>query len=326
MEKAEKLRPAQSLPFLCHSPRSNPEHRAVVLRKSVSVSELVARYQSILDCESNMLKQDHPKLMERRYLSQINVSPMGKNYAFSQSHPSGVCSSKSMEDLPFPNISAPTRNLKELLTIFDTPKATPQCKTLPSASMNTPSPNGILRKREADARMLTTIQSPSMDTKAHKDPSFPSSLQSIQRKAQRSPVTIKWKESTTKEGKLSCHKQAIISSVLDTADDSTTGKSYERTWSFLGTPDNTSRVLHQGRGRSSAPSVKELSALYLSQTAAAAAHTDSPREPSTVKDNSNHPPHTQRKSKVRNVKDKHRYLTKYLWTAVRCDLNPHTRQ
>ncbi|XP_062477366.1 xin actin-binding repeat-containing protein 1 isoform X1 [Pezoporus occidentalis] len=298
MEKAEKLRPAQSLPFLCHSPRSNPEHRAVVLRKSVSVSELVARYQSILDCESNMLKQNHPKLMERRYLSQINVSPMGKNYAFSQSHPSGVCSSKSMEDLPFGNISAPTRNLKGLLTIFDTPKATPQCKTLPSASMNTPSPNGILRQREADARVLTTIQSPSMDTKAHKDPSFPSSLQSIQRKAQRSPVTIKWKESTTKEGKLSRHKQAIISSVLDTADDSTTGKSYERTWSFLGTPDNTSRVLHQGRGRSSAPSVKELSALYLSQTAAAAAHTDSPREPSTVKDNSNHPPHTQKKSKM----------------------------
>ncbi|KFQ84408.1 hypothetical protein N337_12482 [Phoenicopterus ruber ruber] len=43
MEKAEKLRPAQSFPFLCHSPRSSPEHRAVPLRKSVSVSELVAR-------------------------------------------------------------------------------------------------------------------------------------------------------------------------------------------------------------------------------------------------------------------------------------------
>ncbi|KFW66716.1 hypothetical protein AS28_04544, partial [Pygoscelis adeliae] len=42
MEKAEKLRPAQSFPFLCHSPRSSPERRAVPLRKSVSVSELVA--------------------------------------------------------------------------------------------------------------------------------------------------------------------------------------------------------------------------------------------------------------------------------------------
>lgn len=43
MEKAKKLRPAQSFPSLCHSPRSNPELRAVLLRKAVSVSELVAR-------------------------------------------------------------------------------------------------------------------------------------------------------------------------------------------------------------------------------------------------------------------------------------------
>ncbi|KFZ62398.1 hypothetical protein N321_02500, partial [Antrostomus carolinensis] len=43
MEKAEKLRPAQSFPFLCHSPRSSLERRAV-LRKSMSVSELVARW------------------------------------------------------------------------------------------------------------------------------------------------------------------------------------------------------------------------------------------------------------------------------------------
>lgn len=44
MEKAEKLRSAQSFPFLCHSPRSSSEHRGVPLRKSVSVSELVARW------------------------------------------------------------------------------------------------------------------------------------------------------------------------------------------------------------------------------------------------------------------------------------------
>lgn len=51
MEKAEKLRPAQSLPFLCHSPRSIPEHGAVPLRKSVSVSELVARWVAILQLQ-----------------------------------------------------------------------------------------------------------------------------------------------------------------------------------------------------------------------------------------------------------------------------------
>ncbi|KFP83947.1 hypothetical protein N310_12565, partial [Acanthisitta chloris] len=44
MEKSAELRPVQSFPTLCHSPRSNPECRAVVLRKSVSVSELVARW------------------------------------------------------------------------------------------------------------------------------------------------------------------------------------------------------------------------------------------------------------------------------------------
>ncbi|KFQ15276.1 hypothetical protein N330_11851, partial [Leptosomus discolor] len=44
MEKTGKLRPAQSFPFLCHSPRSSPERRAISLRKSVSVSELVARW------------------------------------------------------------------------------------------------------------------------------------------------------------------------------------------------------------------------------------------------------------------------------------------
>ncbi|KFO74228.1 hypothetical protein N303_03766, partial [Cuculus canorus] len=44
MEKSAKLRPAQSFPLLCHSPRSSPESRAVLLRKSVSVSELVARW------------------------------------------------------------------------------------------------------------------------------------------------------------------------------------------------------------------------------------------------------------------------------------------
>ncbi|XP_075602850.1 xin actin-binding repeat-containing protein 1 isoform X3 [Balearica regulorum gibbericeps] len=181
MEKAEKLKPAQSFPFLCHSPRSSPEHRAV-LRKSVSVSELVARYQSILDCESSMSKQEHRK--------------------------------------------------------------------------------------------------------------------SIQRKTQWSPATIKWKESSAKEGKMSHNRQAIISLVPDTADDSATGRSYERTRSFLDISDNTSRILHQGQGRFSAPSVKELSALYLSQTAAAAAHASSPAQPSTVKDNSIRSPHSQKKSKM----------------------------
>lgn len=46
----------------------------------------------------------------------------------------------------------------------------------------------------------------------------------------------------------------------------------ERTRSFLDVSDSTRRILQQGRGRCSSLSVKELSARYLSQAAAAAAH------------------------------------------------------
>ncbi|XP_071416589.1 uncharacterized protein [Pithys albifrons albifrons] len=295
MEKAEKLRPAQSFPSLCHSPRNNPVHRAVLLGKAVSVSELIARYQSILDCERNMTKQEHPKLMERRYPSQTNATPMGKNYALSPSHPSNMCPNKSMEGLPIPNISAPTRNLKGLLTSSDTPKVTPRCKSLHCAPLKTPPPKGLLRKREADASPMTTIQPLSMEPRPRKDPSFLSSLQNFQRKAEQSPATIKWKESSAKEGKLLRDRPTILSSVPGTASDSTMGRSYDRTRSFLDTSDNTIHILQQGRGRSSAPSVKELSALYLSQTAAADA--GSPAQPTTVKDNSIHSPRRQEKSK-----------------------------
>ncbi|KAJ7410167.1 hypothetical protein BTVI_54124 [Pitangus sulphuratus] len=214
MEKAEKLRPAQSFPSLCHSPRSNPEIRAVLLRKAVSVSELVARYQSILDCERNMTKHEHPKLMERRYPSQANVLSMGKNYSLSPSHASNMCSSKSMEGLPIPNISAPTRSLEGLPTNSDTPKVTPRCKRSHCAPLKTPSPRGLSRKREDDASTMTTIQPLSMETKPHKDPPFLSSLRSIQRKAQWSPDTIKWKESSAKVSRCSSKAPGNILDVI----------------------------------------------------------------------------------------------------------------
>ncbi|XP_064361774.1 xin actin-binding repeat-containing protein 1 isoform X2 [Dromaius novaehollandiae] len=301
MDKAEKLRPAQSLPALCHSPRSRAEHRAVPLRKSVSVSELVARYQSILDCESNMSKQEHPELMERRHLSQANVNPMGKKCALSQNHLNDVSRSKSMEDLPMHNIGPTRRNLRGLLTSFDIAKATPRSKTLSFAPLKTASPNGILRKREADTRIMTTIQPLSRESKPRKDASFPSSLQGSQRKAQWSPATITWKESAEKEGKLPSSRQAITSTVPETAFDSAMGRSYEKTRLSLDVADDTSRILHRGRGRSSAPSVKELSALYLSQAAAAAAPANSPPRPSTVKDSSIHSPDSQRTGKMAEV-------------------------
>lgn len=140
--------------------------------------------------------------MERRYLSQTNGNPMGKKYGLSQSHHGDVSWSKSTEDLPIHKISATTRNLQGLPTPFDTRKANPQSNTLPFDPLKTPPHNGILRKREADTRILTTIQPLSRETKPHREPSFPSSLQSMQR-MQWSPTTITWKKSASKVSRCS---------------------------------------------------------------------------------------------------------------------------
>ncbi|KAL2307157.1 hypothetical protein Nmel_000105 [Mimus melanotis] len=232
MEKAEKLRPAQSFPSLCHSPRSNPELRTVLLRKALSVSELVARYQCILNGEKSMTKQEHPKLMEARYPSQNNVIPVGKSCASPRSHPCDMCSSKPMQGVLIPKIGAPARNFRGLLTSSDTPKISPQSKSSRCAPLEAPSP---LRRREADhTSILTTIQPLSMDSKPHRDPAFPSPLQSIQRKARWSPATTTGKESAAKEGKQSRDRQGIISSVPGTADDSATGRSCRCSWEGSG--------------------------------------------------------------------------------------------
>ncbi|XP_030120076.4 xin actin-binding repeat-containing protein 1 isoform X1 [Taeniopygia guttata] len=288
MEKAERLRPAQSFPSLSHPPRSNPELRAVLLRKAVSVSELVARYQRILNGEKNVTKQEHAKLMEARYPSQNNAIPVGKNCAFPQSHPCDMCSSKPMEGVPIPKTGAPARNFRGLLASSATPKITPRCESSPCAPLEAPSPKGPLRKRDHSS-ILTTIQPLSLESQPPRAPAFLSPLQSIQRKARWSPATTTGRESAAKEGKQSWDRQGIIS-VPDPADDSATGRSYDRARSFLDPSGSTSHTLQQGRGRCS---VKELSALYLSQTAAA-----SPTQPSTVKDNSIHSPHRQKKSKM----------------------------
>uniref|UniRef100_A0A803W4Y9 Xin actin binding repeat containing 1 n=1 Tax=Ficedula albicollis TaxID=59894 RepID=A0A803W4Y9_FICAL len=71
----------------------------------------------------------------------------------------------------------------------------------------------------------------------------------------------------------------------------------DRARSFLDPAGSTGLTAQRGGGRLCAPSVKELSALFLPQTAAAAA-VASPAQPSTVKDNSIHSPHRQKKSKM----------------------------
>nr|XP_023956811.1 xin actin-binding repeat-containing protein 1 isoform X3 [Chrysemys picta bellii] len=112
-----------------------------------------------------------------------------------------------------------------------------------------------------------------------------------------SAATSTGKESARKEVKLSRKSKTPIAKVLDTACDSATGKRYERTQSIL---DNTRRILHQGHGKSSSPSVKERSALYLSETAA---HAGSLPKSNTTKESAAHLPDNQKASKMAELQN-----------------------
>nr|XP_042715504.1 xin actin-binding repeat-containing protein 1 isoform X4 [Chrysemys picta bellii] len=105
------------------------------------------------------------------------------------------------------------------------------------------------------------------------------------------------KQDNCKEVKLSRKSKTPIAKVLDTACDSATGKRYERTQSIL---DNTRRILHQGHGKSSSPSVKERSALYLSETAA---HAGSLPKSNTTKESAAHLPDNQKASKMAELQN-----------------------
>ncbi|XP_023956811.2 xin actin-binding repeat-containing protein 1 isoform X4 [Chrysemys picta bellii] len=112
-----------------------------------------------------------------------------------------------------------------------------------------------------------------------------------------SAATSTGKESARKEVKLSRKSKTPIAKVPDTACDSAAGKRYERTQSIL---DNTRRILHQGHGKPSSPSVKERSALYLSETAA---HAGSLPKSNTTKESAAHPPDNQKASKMAELQN-----------------------
>ncbi|XP_042715504.2 xin actin-binding repeat-containing protein 1 isoform X5 [Chrysemys picta bellii] len=105
------------------------------------------------------------------------------------------------------------------------------------------------------------------------------------------------KQDNCKEVKLSRKSKTPIAKVPDTACDSAAGKRYERTQSIL---DNTRRILHQGHGKPSSPSVKERSALYLSETAA---HAGSLPKSNTTKESAAHPPDNQKASKMAELQN-----------------------
>ncbi|XP_074802453.1 xin actin-binding repeat-containing protein 1 isoform X7 [Natator depressus] len=105
------------------------------------------------------------------------------------------------------------------------------------------------------------------------------------------------KQDNCKEVKLSGKSKTPISKVPDTAYDSAVGKRFERTQSVL---DNTRRILHQGHGKPSSPSVKERSALYLSETAA---HAGSLPKSNTTKESTAHRLDSQKASKMAELQN-----------------------
>ncbi|XP_048693454.2 xin actin-binding repeat-containing protein 1 isoform X5 [Caretta caretta] len=117
------------------------------------------------------------------------------------------------------------------------------------------------------------------------------------RRQQWSAATSTGKDSARKEVKLSGKSKTPISKVPDTAYDSAVGKRFERTQSVL---DNTRRILHQGHGKPSSPSVKERSALYLSETAA---HAVSLPKSNTTKESTAHRLDSQKASKMAELQN-----------------------
>nr|XP_048693456.1 xin actin-binding repeat-containing protein 1-like isoform X7 [Caretta caretta] len=105
------------------------------------------------------------------------------------------------------------------------------------------------------------------------------------------------KQDNCKEVKLSGKSKTPTSKVPDTAYDSAVGKRFERTQSVL---DNTRRILHQGHGKPSSPSVKERSALYLSETAA---HAVSLPKSNTTKESTAHRLDSQKASKMAELQN-----------------------
>ncbi|XP_053872548.1 xin actin-binding repeat-containing protein 1 isoform X3 [Malaclemys terrapin pileata] len=172
------------------------------------------------------------------------------------------------------------------------------CESATSKQDNckTASFSGSFRKSETEFSIVTTTQSLTQGAKLWTELSF-SSSQSNSGRQQWSAATSTGRESARKEVKLSRKSKTPIAKVPDTACDSATGKRNERTQSII---DNTRRILHQGHGKPSSPSVKERSALYLSETAA---HAGSLPKSNTTKESAAHPPDNQKASKMAELQN-----------------------
>ncbi|XP_074802448.1 xin actin-binding repeat-containing protein 1 isoform X2 [Natator depressus] len=253
-----------------------------------------SKYQNILDCESASSKQDNCKIMVRNVLQRAS----GGKLASPQGHVNEGLRSKSMENLTFHQTNSTAMNSRRLQTSFNTGKAAPTSRltAFPFATQQTASFSGSFRESEMESTIVTTTQPLTQGAKPWTELSF-SSSQSNSRRQQWSAATSTGKDSARKEVKLSGKSKTPISKVPDTAYDSAVGKRFERTQSVL---DNTRRILHQGHGKPSSPSVKERSALYLSETAA---HAGSLPKSNTTKESTAHRLDSQKASKMAELQN-----------------------
>ncbi|KYO46998.1 xin actin-binding repeat-containing protein 1 [Alligator mississippiensis] len=291
MASADKLRQPPSFHTALGSPQSGPDHRASrSLRNSVSVSKLVARYQNLLDHESGTSTQENHKRMARNRLLHNEQDPLGAKAAVPEGPTSNVCRSRSSTT----HHASPTPvNTRRRQTSSDASRVTPIPQLLPVSSdpLLTSSSSGRFRKTKTESSTQTTLQPLAKGAKRWTELPF-SSPQSSRRRPQRSPATSTAGASATKEGKLSQKTESMTLTLPDPASDSATLRSYERTWTFLDGSDNSSHIPPQGQGR-----VKELTARYLSRTAAPAAHRGL-AQPHTTKASIIRSPDSQKASKM----------------------------
>ncbi|XP_019385667.1 PREDICTED: xin actin-binding repeat-containing protein 1 [Crocodylus porosus] len=285
MARVDKLRQPSSFHTALGSPQSRPDHRASLsLRNSVSVSKLVARYQNILDRGSGTSTQEDHKRMARNRLWPNEQEPLGAKAAIPRGPTSNVSGSRSSAT----HHASPTPGN----TSSDASRVTagPQLLPVSSDPLLTTSSGGRFRKSKSEPDTQTTLQPLAKGAKRWAELPFSSPHSS--RRQQRSPATSAAGASATKEGKLSQKTESMTLTVPDPASDSAPLRSYERTWTFLDGSDNSSHIPPQGQGR-----VKELTARYLSRTAAPAAHRGL-AQPHTTKASIIRSPDSQKASKM----------------------------
>ncbi|CAM2105152.1 unnamed protein product [Caretta caretta] len=283
MERDDKPRQPQSFHAAFGSPGSRSAHRAVALRRN-SVSALVARYQNILDCESASSKQDNCK-QTASFSGSFRESEMESSIvATTQPLTQGA---KPWTELSFSSSQSSSRR-QQWSAATSTGKDSARKEVKLSGKSKTPTskvPDTAYDSAVGKRSQHTVIKS------AVRDPSEAENRIKGHRLAQGFSIGY------TKGCFVVNFKSNQLLLGFSTEKTRLAGTLFERTQSVL---DNTRRILHQGHGKPSSPSVKERSALYLSETAA---HAVSLPKSNTTKESTAHRLDSQKASKMAELQN-----------------------